>query len=153
MTKRKIVIALLLSALPLSAAARDGYQNRPRVCDMADSPRLEHCNTWITTVKRPDIRTASCCGEGDAYVADNFEVVGEGLFAIITGDYPDVATTDAEGNTVFSPAPVHKGSRILIPLTKRNSAPEDAGNTSGHGVVFLLPYNGEVLCYFAPPLT
>ena len=152
---KKIVVAILLACLPLAAAARDGWQGRPRVCDMADGPRLQKCQSWINTVRRPDYRTASCCGEGDAFVTDNFETGPNGeVWAIITGDYPEnYAVQDAEGNDVPIPSPVHKGTRILIPPEKINHDQDDAGNTSGHGVVFLLPGGLNVLCFSFPPLT
>jgi hypothetical protein len=135
------VILLVVIGQTGAVYARDGWEGRPHVCDMAPGSRLEKCQTWIQTVRRPDYRGASCCGDGDAYIADNFELVNGELYAIVTVDYAD-----------DDPNNVKRGDKILIPLEKRNHDPEDAGNTSGHGVVFL--YNkGQVLCYFAPPLT
>lgn len=136
-----LLIGLTMLVAGNSYAGENWQQTgRPHVCDMPSGPRLEKCYAWISTVQRPDIRGASCCGDGDAYIADNFEVVDGELFAIITADY---AADDPNG--------AHRGQRILIPPEKRNHLPEDAGNTSGHGVVFL--YNkGSVLCYFSPPL-
>ena len=149
-------LALLMVVLAFSAGAsipaqsRDGWQGRPLVCDPAkiqNGPRLQLCQEWITNVKQPDTRI-SCCGDGDAFVADDFEVGPNGEFyAIITGDYPQ-EQSDHPGTR----QPITRGRKILIPPNKLNRAREDGGNPSGHGVVFISG-TGEVLCYFGPTLT
>lgn len=156
---RSILTLLLLLMLGQTAKAGDGWQGRPSVCDHIPSgPRAERCHQWVQTAQRPDIPGASCCGEADAFMADDFELGPNGeLYAIITADYPDTALTtfDNEGNAI--PAPpndfkVRRGMKILIPPDRLITRPEDA-NRSGHGVVYLRPSNGEVLCYAMPPLT
>jgi len=127
------------------AQSRDGWQGRTLVCDpslISDGGRLAICQKWISTVKQPDTRV-SCCGDGDAYIADDFETRDGKFYAIITGNY----STDR--GTV---EPVGKGMKILIPPNKLNRAADDGGNPSGHGVVFLSA-SGEVLCYFGPTLS
>jgi hypothetical protein len=115
----------------------------------------QKCREWVSTVKRPDTRT-SCCGEGDAFVADNFKVVGGELFAEITENYPPMTTSDEEGNVVPNyqdfRSKITKGMWIKVPQEKVNHALEDAGNVSGHGVIFL-GGQGEVYCFIFPPLT
>lgn len=129
-----------------SVHARDGWQGRaPLVCDpsvISDGARLALCQQWISNVRQPDTRI-SCCGDGDAYIADNFETRDGKFYAIITGDYPT--------NPGVS-EPIRKGTKILIPPNKLNRAAEDGGNPSGHGVVFLSA-GGDVLCYFGPTLS
>lgn len=140
----------LLSLAVCAAAAgpaqsRDGWQNRVLVCDpsvISDGARLAVCQQWISTVRQPDTRI-SCCGDGDAYIAYNFETRDGKFYAIITGDYPT--------NPGVS-EPIRKGTKILIPPNKLNRAAEDGGNPSGHGVVFLSA-GGDVLCYFGPTLS
>jgi len=146
-----LLIPLLFFAS--AAFARDGYADRPHACDMPSGPTLEKCQAWISTVRRPDFRTSSCCGDGDAFITDNFRVGPNGeLYAIVTADYPDAVSTDEEGNTVITPAAIHRGSEILIPQDKVNHALEDA-NRSSHGVAFLLVNQGnKVICFFFPPL-
>lgn len=149
-------LTLLLVALAFSAGAsgpvqsRDGWQGRPLICDPAailNGTRLQLCQEWIENVKQPDTRI-SCCGDGDAFVADDFEVGPHGEFyAIITGDYPE-EQTDPPG----ARQPITRGSKILIPPNKLNRAREDGGNPSGHGVVFI-GASGTVLCYFGPTLS
>lgn len=154
---RGLILAIGMVLLAGSAFSRDGYQDRPRACDMPSGPRQITCNGWISTVKRPDYRGASCCGEGDSYIADDFELDKDGnLYAIISLDYPDIApgySEDADGMPIqgVPTTGLHRGTRILVPPEKRNVLPEDA-NRSGHGVVFLFPGTMTVLCYFAPPL-
>jgi hypothetical protein len=155
MRKLSMLVGVLALLTAGSAFSRDGYQDRPHVCDMPAGPRFKRCDDWISSVQRPDIRGASCCGDGDAFIADDFELGPKGeLYAIITGDYHDVQYPGTElddGSLPPLPYSVKRGTRILIPKEKRNIAPEDA-NRSGHGVVFLMPSDGSVLCYFAPPL-
>ncbi len=130
-----------------SLHARDGWQGHsPLVCDpsvISDGARLSQCQLWISTVRQPDTRV-SCCGDGDAYIADDFETKDGKFYAIITGEYP-------AGQEV-SESSIKKGTKILIPPNKLNHASEDGGNPSGHGVVFLSP-SGDVLCYFGPTLS
>lgn len=149
-------VAPLLLVLALCAGtsapvqSRDGWQGRPLVCDPAaiqNAPRLQLCQEWVASVKQPDTRF-SCCGDGDAFVADDFEVGKHGEFyAIITGDY----TPEQLANSGIR-LPTNRGNKILIPQNKLNRALEDGGNPSGHGVVFISP-SGEVLCYFGPTLS
>jgi len=140
------ILSLALCAVAAqSAQSRDGWEGRTLVCDPSvinDEARLSICRQWISTVKQPDTRV-SCCGDGDAYIADQFETKDGKFYAIITADYP--ANPNA-GETI------KKGTKILIPANKLNRAAEDGGNPSGHGVVFLSA-NGEVLCYFGPTLS
>jgi hypothetical protein len=46
--------------------------------DMQD-PRTKQ---WFENLKQPDHPRVSCCGEADAYEADNFEVEGDHYVAI-----------------------------------------------------------------------
>jgi hypothetical protein len=145
----KTSLVLLSLALCVAAAesaqSRDGWEGRTLVCDPAvisDGGRLSICQQWISTVKQPDTRI-SCCGDGDAYIADAFETKNGKFYAIITADYPGDSNAGE---------PMKKGTKILIPANKLNHAAEDGGNPSGHGVVFLSA-NGEVLCYFGPTLS
>jgi len=111
---------------------------------MQNGSRLQLCQDWITSVQQPDTRV-SCCGDGDAFVADDFETGPHGeYYAVITGDYPREQYDTRQ--------PITKGSKILIPPNKINRAREDGGNPSGHGVVFI-DRAGEVLCYFGPTLS
>lgn len=130
---------------PVLAGEGNNNPNRPHVCSQPIGPRQVTCQQWISTVARPDLRpgVASCCGDADTFIADNFEIVNGQLFAIITEDYTD---------ETYPGFHIAKGDKVLIPPEKVNHLPEDAGNTSGHGVVFL-GANGVVYCYFFPPLT
>ena len=129
-----------------SVHARDGWQGRaPLVCDpsvISDGARLSQCQQWISTVRQPDTRI-SCCGDGDAYIADDFETKDGKFYAIITGEY--------SGNPGIN-YQVGKGTKILIPPNKLNRAAEDGGNPSGHGVVFL-GASGDGLGSFGPTLS
>lgn len=109
--------------------------------DIPDNSRLARCEEWIQNAKQPDNRAVSCCADADAYITDDFVVIGGQLFAITTVAYPGVP----------------KGTHIPIPNSKINHAAEDGGNPSGHSVTFAIvqpnPLSFYVYCYFSGTLT
>ncbi len=115
-------IALLMFALCAPAAARDDGQ-------WGNSPT--HIRQWFQSLMQPDNPAMSCCGEADAFEADQFVVEGDHYVAIIT-----------DGKTVYPP-----GTRIPVPNEKMKW---DAGNPTGHGVIFLQIGTAKVYCYVAP---
>jgi len=92
-------------------------------------PRIKE---WFENLRQPDHPRVSCCGEADAYEADNFEVEGDHYLAIITGHR--AVTT------------IPLGSRIPVPRQKMKF---DAGNPTGHGIIFI-DSQRRVLCYVTP---
>ncbi len=146
--------AFLLAIIFTPAHAREGWQGRPLVCDpaqMDSTQELDSCRAWIMAVKQPNSRS-TCCGEGDAYIADGVEVDADGnTVAIITQDYPSGTFDDGEGDT-YSTKSVPLGTKVIIPESKINHAWDDGGNPSGHGIVFMTPDLKIVLCYFGPTL-
>lgn len=146
---------LLVALWGMAAHAGDGWQGRPSVCaNIPSGPRADRCHYWVQTVQRPDLPGASCCGEADAYIADDFEVVNGELFMIITSDYPPPAGySDEEGNPVTPPPNTFhasKGMRIKIPPEKMVTRPEHT-NRSPHGVIFMSS-SGAVFCAILGPL-
>lgn len=91
---------------------------------------------WFRELMRPDFPVHSCCGEADAYEADDFEQDGENWVAIITGQGPP---------TEYKPY-VKEGTRIKVPNVKMKW---DQGNPTGHGIIFL-GTDGQVFCYVTP---
>lgn len=87
---------------------------------------------WFETLMQPDHPRVSCCGEADAYEADDFAVEGDHYVAIITG-YRSVSN-------------IPLGTRIPVPNEKLKY---DAGNPTGHGIIFI-GSQGQVFCYIAP---
>ena len=108
--------ALLVAS---SALARDANQWQ--------DPRIKE---WFENLKQPDHPRVSCCGEADAFEADNFEVVGDHYVAIITN-----------GKGVMP-----SGTRIDVPNQKMKW---DRGNPTGHGIIFI-GSQGQVYCYVTP---
>ena len=108
--------ALLIAS---SALARDANQWQ--------DPRVKE---WFENLKQPDHPRVSCCGEADAFEADNFEVVGDHYVAIITN-----------GKGVMP-----SGTRIDVPNQKMKW---DRGNPTGHGIIFI-GSQGQVYCYVTP---
>jgi hypothetical protein len=90
---------------------------------------------------QPDNPVMSCCGEADAYEADTFETDGDHYVAIITDTRPDTFR-----NGVTRPH-IPPGTRISIPNQKMKW---DAGNPTGHGLVFIGSGGTQLYCYVAP---
>jgi len=128
-TLRGACAALSILTLPptvvtigvVAAKAGDGGQ-------WADQP--ENVRHWFQSLKQPDHPRLSCCGEADAFEADNFEIEGDHYVAVITN-----------GKGVIS-----SGTRIPVPNQKMKW---DAGNPTGHGIIFIGP-RGQVYCYVTP---
>lgn len=124
---RPILAIPAVLAMLLPAAARDNGQ-------WGDQPA--NVRQWFRSLMQPDNPAVSCCGEGDAFEADTFEVAGDHYIAIIT-----------DGKGV-----IPNGTRIQVPNFKMKW---DAGNPTGHGVIFLRPEivrpsEWTIYCYVAP---
>ncbi len=122
---RALTVGLLTGAFLLSAHARDSGQWD------AEDPAIAQ---WYAGLRQPDNPHFSCCGEADAYWADEVVVEGDKVYAIITDDRDD--------------APLRRwhvpvGTKILIPPHKYKF---DAGNPVGHTVIFLNK-NRDVYCF------
>ena len=118
-----IIVALVASC---GANARDLGQ-------WQDGPVKE----WYQHLMQPDVPTASCCGEADAYLADEMHVKDGKTFATITDDRDDAPRGRPH---------VAIGTEIEIPPNKLKW---DRGNPTGHGIVFL-SRGGYVFCYVQP---
>lgn len=78
----------------------------------------ENIRAWFQSLMQPDNPAQSCCGEADAFEADQFEVEGDHYVAIIT-----------DGRNLIAP-----GTRIPVPNKKVQWT---KGNPTGHGIIFL----------------
>ena len=81
--------------------------------------------SWYEHLMQPDIPTASCCGEADAYWCDDIHIRDKKTYCKITDDRDD--------------APLRRphraiGTEIEIPNSKLKW---DDGNPTGHSIVFL----------------
>ena len=92
---------------------------------------------WYQNLMRPDVPTASCCGEADAYWADEIHFREGKTFAVITDNRPD----EPRGRPH-----VAVGTEIEIP---NNKLKWDKSNPTGHGIIFI-GNQGQVYCYVAP---
>jgi hypothetical protein len=93
----------------------DGVNNDPEVRE------------WYRHLMRPDdpFKEMSCCGESDAYWADEVHVRDGKTYATITDDRPD--------EPLMRPH-IDVGTEIEIPPEKLKF---DRGNPTGHSVIFL----------------
>ena len=89
---------------------------------------------WHQSLMQPDNPNASCCGEADAYWADEIHVRGGKTFATITDDRPDAPLKRPH---------VAVGTEIEIPNHKLKW---DRSNPTGHAVIFLSRV-GYVFCF------
>lgn len=123
------LFALLLYVLLLGIAnAHDN--NHGGVSD----PAIQQ---WYRGLMQPDNPSASCCGEADAYWADDIHVRDGKTYVTITDDRDDAPLGRAH---------VDNGTEIEIPDHKLKW---DRGNPTGHGVVFL-SRQGFVFCFVQP---
>jgi hypothetical protein len=98
-------------------------------------------SAWFNSLKQPDNKDASCCGEADAYYADKVDTDALGqLVAIIT---------DTREDSPLSRRHVPVGTRVVIPASKirKHYSP----NPTEHAIVFLGNLN-TVYCYEPLPL-
>jgi hypothetical protein len=117
--RTSIIIALAMLTAPAAARDNGQWENQPA-----------SLRQWFQKLMQPDNPYQSCCGEADAFEADNFEVSGDQYVAIITN-----------GKGV-----IPEGTRIPVPNQKIKW---DDGNPTGHGIIFI-GVNGQVFCYVAP---
>ncbi len=128
---RWIVGFLLLVGITIFAA----YAANSRVQGQWEATDSD-VRAWYRELKQPDNPSISCCGEADAYWADDFFVRDGKSYAIITDTRPDQPL----GRPHIPP-----GTEIEIPVHKYKF---DAGNPTGHGVIFITSRT-NVLCYVA----
>lgn len=121
-----VALALMLSAV-VAFAHDEGQWTRsdPAVRD------------WYQSLMQPDNPGVSCCGEADAYWADEIHIREGRTYAVVTDQRDD--------------APLHRphvdvGTEIEIPNHKLKW---DRGNPTGHGVPFL-SRGGYVYCFVQP---
>jgi hypothetical protein len=92
---------------------------------------------WYQALMQPDMPNASCCGEADAYWADEIHVKNGKTYATITDDRPDEPRMRPH---------IDIGTEIEIP---NNKLKWDKSNPTGHGIVFL-SRSGFVYCFVQP---
>jgi hypothetical protein len=105
-------------------------------------------SAWFARLMQPDtFPPVSCCGEADAYWADEVEIRADGeghqqIVAVITDDRDDGPLKRIHEDM---------GKRYVVPA---NKITKEDGNPTGHVVIFLGPVTWEngaatrsVLCY------
>lgn len=123
------IFVLSLSVLGRVHARDNGWENTPA-----------HIRQWFQSLMQPDNPAISCCGEADAYEADDFEIEGDHYLAIVTD-----TRSDEFSNGAFRPH-IPPGTRVAVPNPKMKW---DAGNPTGHGFL-VIGSNGQLYCYIAP---
>jgi hypothetical protein len=80
---------------------------------------------WYKGLMQPDVPSASCCGEADAYWADEVHVRDGKTYAVVTDDRDDKPLGRPH---------VDIGTEVEIPPNKLKW---DRGNPTGHSIVFM----------------
>ena len=80
---------------------------------------------WYKTLMQPDNPSVSCCGESDAYFADEVHFRDGKTYAVITDDRDDEPLKRPH---------IDIGTEIEVPNFKLKF---DQGNPTHHGVIFL----------------
>ena len=132
-----VYLMLVLSAIATSVPAADyGQWDR-------SNPIVQ----WYKTLMQPDNPAVSCCGESDAYWADEFEQTKDGLYVAII--------TDTREDGPLGREHVPPGTRIVVPNHKIK---HDQGNPTGHGIIFLAqavppstPHGNRLVYCYLPP--
>jgi hypothetical protein len=114
--------------------------------DLYPAPDLTE---YYEMLRMPDQPMISCCGMGDAYIADETEVdlaTGD-IIAVITDTRPDSFTLP-DGRTI-NRVHIPAGTRFVVPKQKIRKKP--IPNPTGHTIVFI-GAQMNVLCYEPLPL-
>jgi hypothetical protein len=125
---KRVILGLIIFGCLAGANARDLGQWE------AVEPAIRQ---WYQALMQPDVPNASCCGEADAYWADEIHVREGRTYAVITDDRPD----EPRGRPH-----VEIGTEIEIP---NNKLKWDRSNPTGHGILFL-SRSRFVFCFVQP---
>lgn len=109
------IVVLIVLGVTYAFARDDGQWG-------ASDPKIRE---WYKGLMQPDVPTSSCCGESDAYWADEVHVRDGKTYAVITDDRPDKPLGRPH---------VDIGTEIEIPANKLKW---DRGNPTGHSIVFM----------------
>ena len=93
-------------------------------------------SAWYSSLMRPDSPASSCCGEGEAYWADESHWEGGEMFAVITDDRPDCLPRPGGMNNEVCREHEEVGTRYVVPPARIVGA-QSHGNPTGHVIVFL----------------
>lgn len=124
---QRIACLLLLACVTVTGAeARDLGQWE------GSNPAISQ---WFRSLMQPDNPSLSCCGESDAYWADDHEIGPNGEYiAIITDTRPDEPLRRPH---------IPPGTKFVVPNHKLKW---DRGNPTGHQILFVGP-QGQVYCF------
>lgn len=125
-----VILGVLFGIL---AALLIGSQARAR--DLGQWEAIDpDIRAWYQSLMQPDVPTASCCGEADAYWCDEVHVRDGHSFCAISDDRDDGPRGRPHRDI---------GEQFEIPPNKLKW---DKGNPTGHHVIFL-SRQGYVYCF------
>lgn len=124
-----VAVMLWVAFVMLMLSSPRAYARDVGQWDGADAATRQ----WYRTLMQPDNPGASCCGEADAYHADDIHVRDGRVYATIT---------DRRDDGPLRRQHIPPGTVIEIPPHKLKW---DSGNPTGHNIVFI--GGGSVLCF------
>ena len=96
-------------------------------------------DAWYKSLTMPDNPTSLCCGEADAYWADEVHFRNGKTYVTITDDRDDKPLKRPH---------IANGTVIEVP---NNKMKWDKGNPTGHGILFMSPEPFKyIYCYVQP---
>jgi len=94
---------------------------------------------WYQSLTQPDNPNSLCCGEADAYWADEVHIKNGKTYVTITDDRDD---------KLLRRPHIANGTVIEVP---NNKLKWDQSNPTGHGILFMSPEPYKYLyCYVMP---
>ena len=90
---------------------------------------------WYQSLMQPDNPSVSCCGEGDAYWADDVHVRDGKTYVTVTDDRDDMKLGRQH---------IDIGTVIEVP---NNKLTYKDGNPTGHNILFVMYTSRYVLCF------
>lgn len=126
-----IILGIIVAAVLLFGGA---LYNAAHGKNWDDDPSIAaNIKTWYTNAQPNESGRGSCCGEADAYWADDHEIVDGNYIVTITDE------RNIQGRIP------RNGQKIVIPSEKIDKKMQ--GNPTGHTVVFINTSH-FVLCFF-----
>jgi hypothetical protein len=100
-------------------------------------PKDDKKTQWMEAQKIPPEYAVSCCGKGEAYFVDRYEVLPNGDHRVWVDHGESVTFPDGTVRPYLSPEP------FIVPADSVNKPEDDLDNPFDHSIVFLQVTDGR----------